>query len=221
MWLQMEKVHHVQQDVVEGRPEYRESRWGHARKVYTVNLESKYLLVQNVHALGVTKELLELFSLYGEIEEYRILDEFPAEEFCDVYWIKFKSINSARSAKKKLDNQSFYGKNLHVCYAPEYETVADTREKLTQRRKVIAQKTHTAATAASQHHSPPEQVPHSTNSCQLEPRSIARVRGLQYGDNPSVPHRTSGDAVMSSSLTETYEELPTSSTPTIKKRRRI
>ena len=38
-------------------------------QVYTVNLESKYLLVQNVHALGITNELLELFSLYGEITE--------------------------------------------------------------------------------------------------------------------------------------------------------
>ena len=39
-------------------------------QVYTVNQESKYLLVQNVHALGVTKELLEIFSLYGDIEEW-------------------------------------------------------------------------------------------------------------------------------------------------------
>ena len=38
-------------------------------QVYTVNQESKYLLVTNVHALGVTKELLELFSLYGDIAE--------------------------------------------------------------------------------------------------------------------------------------------------------
>ena len=38
-------------------------------KVYTINQESKYLLVQNVHALGATKDLLELFSLYGDVEE--------------------------------------------------------------------------------------------------------------------------------------------------------
>ena len=34
-----------------------------------MNQESKYLLVQNVHALGVTEELMQLFSLYGSIEE--------------------------------------------------------------------------------------------------------------------------------------------------------
>lgn len=33
-------------------------------------------------------------------------------------------------AKRKLDDSSFYGGSLHVCYAPEYETVAETRVKL-------------------------------------------------------------------------------------------
>ena len=37
-------------------------------QVYTVNWESKYVVVRNVHALGVTQELLQLFS-YDEIEE--------------------------------------------------------------------------------------------------------------------------------------------------------
>ena len=38
-------------------------------QVYTVNQESRYVLVLNVPALGVTKELMELSSLYGSIEE--------------------------------------------------------------------------------------------------------------------------------------------------------
>ena len=46
-----------------------------------------------------------------------------------------------RFAKKKLDNKSFFGGILHVCYAPEFETVNDTREKLQERRKIIAKKT--------------------------------------------------------------------------------
>ena len=45
-----------------------------------------------------------------------------------------------RFAKKKLDDHSFYGASLHVCYAPEHETVTETREKLQDRRKVIAAK---------------------------------------------------------------------------------
>ena len=48
---------------------------------------------------------------------------------------------TARVAKKKLDNRSFFGGILHVCYAPEFETVDDTGEKLQERRKVIAKKT--------------------------------------------------------------------------------
>lgn len=70
-----------------------------------------------------------------------MLDEYPSEPFTDVYWIKFAAIDAARIAKKKLDNRSFFGKNLHVCYAPEFESVQDTREKLQQRRQVIARKT--------------------------------------------------------------------------------
>lgn len=38
-------------------------------KVFTVNQESKYLLVMNVPSLGVVEELLALFRVYGEIEE--------------------------------------------------------------------------------------------------------------------------------------------------------
>ncbi len=72
---------------------------------------------------------------------YRLLDEYPSEPFTDVYWIKFAVFDSAKVAKKKMDNRSFFGKNLHVCYAPEYETVQDTREKLQERRDLIARKT--------------------------------------------------------------------------------
>ena len=45
-----------------------------------------------------------------------------------------------RFAKKKLDDYSFFGGVLHLCYAPEYETIVDTREKLQERRRIIASK---------------------------------------------------------------------------------
>ena len=45
-----------------------------------------------------------------------------------------------RVAKRKLDDNSFLGGILHVCYAPEYETVQDTREKLQQRRIDVARR---------------------------------------------------------------------------------
>ncbi|XP_065054028.1 uncharacterized protein LOC135682876 isoform X1 [Rhopilema esculentum] len=132
--------HHEQSKFCYKRPAYREAKWERAVKVYTISQESKYLLVQGVPSVGVTKELIELFAIYGAVEEYRYLDEYPGEEFTDVYWIKFQKIQSARFAKKKLDMRSFYGGVLHVCYAPEFETVDDTREKLRERRQQVARK---------------------------------------------------------------------------------
>ncbi|NWR88312.1 RBM48 protein, partial [Furnarius figulus] len=111
-------------------------------QVYTINLESRYLLIQGVPALGVMKELVEQFALYGAIEEYHALDEYPAEQFTEVYLIKFQKLHCARVAKKKMDEQSFFGSLLHVCYAPEFETVQETREKLQDRRKYIAKATN-------------------------------------------------------------------------------
>lgn len=65
-------------------------------QVYTINLESRYLLIQGVPALGVMKELVEQFALYGAVEEYHALDEYPAEQFTEVYLIKFQKLQCAR-----------------------------------------------------------------------------------------------------------------------------
>eukprot|EP00079_Xenopus_tropicalis_P010083 XP_002934632.1 PREDICTED: RNA-binding protein 48 [Xenopus tropicalis] len=134
-------AHHEQRKICASRAKYREGRRPRAVKVYTINLESRYLLVQGVPAIGVMKELIEQFALYGTIEEYNALDEYPAEEFTEVYLIKFQRIQSARVAKRKLDERSFFGSMLHVCYAPEFETVQETREKLQERRKFVARAT--------------------------------------------------------------------------------
>ncbi|XP_055566283.1 RNA-binding protein 48 [Falco cherrug] len=134
--------HHAQLGVCESRAKYREGRRPRAVKVYTINLESRYLLIQGVPALGVMKELVEQFALYGAIDEYHALDEYPAEQFTEVYLIKFQKLQCARVAKKKMDERSFFGSLLHVCYAPEFETVQETREKLQDRRKYIAKATN-------------------------------------------------------------------------------
>ncbi|XP_044534721.1 RNA-binding protein 48 isoform X2 [Gracilinanus agilis] len=133
--------HHAQRAVCDSRAKYREGRRPRAVKVYTINLESRYLLIQGVPAVGVMKELIEQFALFGAIEQYNALDEYPAEEFTEVYLIKFQKLQSARIAKRKLDERSFFGGLLHVCYAPEFETVQETREKLQERRRYIARTT--------------------------------------------------------------------------------
>ncbi|XP_017310525.1 RNA-binding protein 48 [Ictalurus punctatus] len=129
--------HHEQQKACHTRPKYREGRRPKAVKVYTINLESRFLLVQGVPAIGVMTELVQLFALYGVIEEYRVLDEYPAEQFTEVYLMKFQKLTSARAAKRNTDEKSFYGGILHVCYAPEYETVEDIRKKLQDRRSYM------------------------------------------------------------------------------------
>jgi hypothetical protein len=48
---------------------------------------------------------------------------------------------SYRYAKHHLDGRAFYGGILHVCYAPEMESLAETRAKLIQRRKDVAVRT--------------------------------------------------------------------------------
>uniref|UniRef100_UPI0037E77149 RNA-binding protein 48 n=1 Tax=Semicossyphus pulcher TaxID=241346 RepID=UPI0037E77149 len=129
--------HHEQRKVCISRPKYREGRKAKAVKVYTINLESRYLMVQGVPAIGVMAELIQLCALYGAVEEYRPLDEYPAEEFTEVYLVKFQKLTSARAAKRNMDEKSFYGGVLHVCYVPEYETVEDTRLKLQDRRGYV------------------------------------------------------------------------------------
>ncbi|XP_037651213.1 RNA-binding protein 48 isoform X1 [Sebastes umbrosus] len=129
--------HHEQRKICISRPKYREGRKSKAVKVYTINLESRYLMVQGVPAIGVMTELVQLCALYGAVEEYRPLDEYPAEEFTEVYLVKFQKLTSARAAKRHMDEKGFYGGVLHVCYVPEYETVEDTRLKLQDRRRYI------------------------------------------------------------------------------------
>uniref|UniRef100_A0A8D3AHP6 RNA-binding protein 48 n=1 Tax=Scophthalmus maximus TaxID=52904 RepID=A0A8D3AHP6_SCOMX len=129
--------HHEQRRVCISRPKYREGRNAKAVKVYTINLESRYLMVQGVPAIGVMTELIQLCALYGAVEEYRPLDEYPAEDFTEVYLVKFQKLTSARAAKRRMDEKSFYGGVLHVCYVPEYESVEDTRSKLLDRRRYI------------------------------------------------------------------------------------
>ncbi|KAG8383185.1 hypothetical protein BUALT_Bualt05G0158300 [Buddleja alternifolia] len=108
-----------------------------AVRVYTVCDESKYLIVRNVPSLGCGDELWKLFSTYGQVEECKPMDAEECEAYTDVYWIKFHQFNNARFAKRKLDESVFLGNRLQVSYAPQYESLFDTKEKLEGRRKEV------------------------------------------------------------------------------------
>lgn len=110
-----------------------------AVRVYTVCDESRYLIVRNVPALGCGDELLQLFASYGDVEECKPMDAEECEQYTDVYWIKFHRVSNARFAKRKLDEFVFLGNRLQVSYAPQFESVSDTMEKLEGRgREVLA-----------------------------------------------------------------------------------
>ena len=64
--------------------------------MYTVSQESRYLLLQGVPALGVVDDLIKLCALYGAVEEYRILHEYPTEDFLQVIWVKYQRLQAAR-----------------------------------------------------------------------------------------------------------------------------
>ncbi|CAF0836523.1 unnamed protein product [Didymodactylos carnosus] len=147
--------HHIKDEVCLTRAHYREGRKARAVKVYTVAQESKYLLVQNIPSVGgVFEQLMPLFYAYGDIENYWPLDEYipkqkttlmadndnQQQEFNDCLLVKFKDIYKARIAKIRLDDYNFMGNNLHICYAPDCETYDDLKEKLNERRMIVARK---------------------------------------------------------------------------------
>ncbi|CAK9312354.1 unnamed protein product [Citrullus colocynthis] len=108
-----------------------------AVRVYTVCDESRYLTVRNVPALGCGDDLLKLFSSYGNLEECTPMDAEECDEFTDVYFVKFHLVTNARFAKRKLDEFVFLGNRLQVSYAPEFESLLDTKEKLEVRRREV------------------------------------------------------------------------------------
>lgn len=111
-----------------------------AVRVYTVCDESKYLIVRNVPSLGCGDQLFKLFSTYGDVQECKPMDAEDCEPFTDVYWIKFHQVNNARFAKRKLDECVFIGNRLQVSYAPQFENLADTKQKLEGRRKEVIER---------------------------------------------------------------------------------
>nr|XP_026690567.1 RNA-binding protein 48 isoform X2 [Ciona intestinalis] len=126
--------HHVKQEYCDVRPKYRRGKKRTSVRVFTVNSESTYLVVANVPATKLEKDLLKLFSIYGTIVKCEELKDYPKEEFTQVFLIKYDDIQRAKTAKKSLDEHYFFGAMLHVCYAPEYEAAAETRHKIRHRR---------------------------------------------------------------------------------------
>lgn len=109
-------------------------------QTYTVNSESIYLLIFGVPKINLRPELKNLCQKYGEIKNLTYCDEYPTEDFTECFRVKYEQMQSARIAKRMIDTKNFFGGSLHVCYAPEFETLDETRAKLTQRRIDVAKR---------------------------------------------------------------------------------
>ncbi|KAJ0169400.1 hypothetical protein K1T71_014987 [Dendrolimus kikuchii] len=135
--------HHEQQPLCTTRLPYRQGRKLTAVKVYTINNESAHLLIFNVPTLNLKQETKSLFSKFGKILQFNLASGYKTEKFTEAYHI----------CKKMTDGKGFYGEVLHVCYAPELETLQETKQKLMEHRFDVARRLNTLHEQASSNES--------------------------------------------------------------------
>lgn len=106
--------------------------------IYTILEESCYLVFEQIPAYHLEQELLRQCRLIGHVTSHEQLKEHPAaSKLLDAFLIKLESVAVARKVKRKLDDSIFYGGQIRVHYAPERETVEDTRSKLNERQVAV------------------------------------------------------------------------------------
>lgn len=175
--------HHEQMEFCLTRAKYRQGRKLTAVKVYTVNDESKFLILTGIPAIKISSEVENLCFRYGQVEFIQELADYPGEAYTEAFLLKYARIKSARFAKAQLDGKSFYGGVLHVFYAPELESVEDTREKLQERRKSIAALTRYGQDASLVNPSKKRSASQHGNSA----RYLSRLKP-QPGERPMQSH---------------------------------
>ncbi|VVC28381.1 Hypothetical protein CINCED_3A012556 [Cinara cedri] len=72
----------------------------------------------------------KLCTRYGNVMSINQVQLEDHEDFTHSFHVVFFRIQSARFAKKQIDTKNFFGSVLHVCYAPELESIEQTRAKL-------------------------------------------------------------------------------------------
>ncbi|KAL4703848.1 hypothetical protein ACJJTC_016025 [Scirpophaga incertulas] len=129
--------HHKQTPLCTTRLPYRQGRNLKAVKVYSIINESTHLLIFGVPSLNLRQETKSLFIKFGKLIQFTISKDHAADKFTETYHAVYERIQSARLAKRFLDTKNFYGSTLHICYAPELETLTETRNKLLQRQQDV------------------------------------------------------------------------------------
>jgi len=116
------------------RPAYRDGKIKVAVKVFTPQHESKHILIFNVPKINLFNELQTFVRRFGVgISSHSISPTTPTEDFSEVHHLSMNSLRDAQMAKRRLDDANFYGAVLHVVYAPEMETIEETRDKMAER----------------------------------------------------------------------------------------
>lgn len=132
--------HHRRQPLCKTRLPYRKGKRETAMKVFTIADESIYLLIQNVPKLSgvdIDYELKSRCYRYGSMSKFELVDYDKTESFNCVYLVKYEKLVDSIRAKKRLDDYVFFGSSLHVCYAPEYETIEETLAKINARQRYV------------------------------------------------------------------------------------
>lgn len=120
------------------RLDYREPKKPRAVCVYTIAQESRYVIIENLSAIGIIEEFIRHCGKFGTVQNYRMLDDHPSStEHLDVCWVQYDEISSARYAKRMMDDKVYCYQRLRVNYAPEYETHDDIRAKFQDRFQAI------------------------------------------------------------------------------------
>lgn len=162
--------------------------------MYTVNDESKHLLIFGVPSLNLRQELKALFIKFGKLTQFAITENYPKENFTDNFYAIYETIQSARIAKKMLDTKNFYGGVLHVCYAPELETLDDVREKLLQRKREVyrqLQKSRNDSLKTENEAQPEEVIVENTTKTKLNMGDINTIgKSVQNVYNTVIKRKT-------------------------------
>lgn len=162
--------------------------------------------------LGLQDDLRKLCSRFGDVKSLIYIPNHATEQFVEAYHIQYARIQSARFAKRQIDGRAFFGGSLHVCYAPEMESISETRNKLNQRRRDVAKRcvsddrTSAATTSNFRSHSAAKVIenhavdPSSQSGCiwngyetKRDPRVLApaelleKVSAQVYGPQPWAP----------------------------------
>ncbi|KAG4385225.1 hypothetical protein AAZX31_12G048300 [Glycine max] len=134
------------------------------------------------------------------------MDAEDCEKYTDVFWIKFRLVNNARFAKRKLDDFVFFGNKLQVSYAPQFESLSDTMDKLEGRRREVLARLNPRRSKETTASSSKPRITSKTNCSQhldSNARDVELKGGSHSGNFPIRMVSSNEDYFASNSMNQT------------------